>query len=84
MQKTGRMKNKKVKILLLLAHFAICCATEEIIQSFSEDSFIISKISSAIDKDILSSHCKSDINSTINNYHKRKAWAVASKKFSKL
>ncbi|KAL7029378.1 hypothetical protein ACKWTF_006213 [Chironomus riparius] len=71
------MKNKKIKVLLFLALFAICCATEEIVQNFSEDSFIISKIASAIDKDILSSHCKSDINSTIHNYHKHKAWAIA-------
>lgn len=74
------MKNKKVKLLLLLAYFAISCSTEEITRNFSEDDFVISRIASAMDKDNFSPNCKSDINSTINNYHKHKAWAVASKK----
>ncbi|XP_070492793.1 nose resistant to fluoxetine protein 6-like [Chironomus tepperi] len=71
------MKNKKIKILLLLAHFVISCASEEIARNFSEDEFIILKVASVISNESISSHCKSDLNSTINNYQKHKAWAVA-------
>ena len=73
------MKNKKMKLLLLLAYFALSGATVEVIQNLSEDEFIISKIVSAINISDFSVQCKSDLNSTVSHYRERKAWAVASK-----
>jgi len=72
-----------MKFFLLLAYFVICCATKNTLH-LNEDEFIVSKIASIIDTEDFSSQCKSDLNSTIKNYYKRKAWAVASKKLMKL
>ena len=76
------MKNKRIKLFFLLAYFVICCANKNIL-NLNEDEFIISKIASLIDTEDFSLQCKSDLNSTIKNYYKRKAWAVASKKLMK-
>jgi hypothetical protein len=74
------MKNKKMKILLLLAYFATCCTTEKNKRNLTEfDEFILSKMTSLIDIEDFSSQCKSDLNTTIKNYYRHKAWAVASK-----
>lgn len=73
------MKNKRIKIFLILAYVAFSSAGIDNVRFPNEDEFIMSRIDDAINLVDFSSSCKSDLNTTLNAYRERKSWAIASK-----